>query len=118
LAEPLWHCYRFWFGRWLGMTLKHVAWMRFKEGVPQERIEEHLSACRHLPEVVPALLALECGPNKSDRAEGFTHGIIATLTSMDSMPDYLDHPEHLKVATPLKDDVADLRVMDIQVDDD
>jgi hypothetical protein len=100
------------------MTLKHVAWMKFKKGVPKERIEKHLSACRHLPEVVPALLALECGPNQSDRAEGFTHGIIATLASMDSMPDYLDHPEHLKVATPLKDDVADLRVMDIRVDDD
>jgi hypothetical protein len=97
------------------MTIKHTAWMRFKDGVSDDRIEEHLAACRGLPEVVPALLSLECGPNMSDRAAGFTHGIVATLTSMDSMPDYLDHPEHLKVATPLKEDLADIRVMDIHV---
>jgi Stress responsive A/B Barrel Domain len=99
------------------VTVRHVAWMRFKDGVTDEQIAKHLEACRQLPEVVPALLALECGPNNSDRSGGFTHGIIATLASMESMPDYLDHPEHLKVATPLKDDVADLRVMDIQIDD-
>ena len=98
------------------MTVKHVAWLKFQDGVTKQRIEEHLSACRKLPEVVPALLALECGPNNSDRAGGFTHGIIATLADMDSMPDYLEHPEHLKVVIPLKEDVAELRVMDIQID--
>lgn len=99
------------------MTVKHVAWLRFKEGIAQDRIEAHLSACRRLPDRVPALLALECGSNQSDRAGGFTHGIIATLSDVESMPAYLDHPEHLKVATPLKEDLADIRVMDIQVDD-
>ncbi|MCA1702482.1 MAG: Dabb family protein [Actinobacteria bacterium] len=101
----------------VGITVKHVAWLRFNEGVTEARIGEHLAACRGLPAAVPALLALECGPNQSDRAGGFTHGIIATLATMESMPAYLEHPEHLKVVTPLQEDVADLRVMDIQVDD-
>jgi hypothetical protein len=55
-------------------------------------------------------------PN-SDSARGSTHGIIATLANMDSMPAYLDHPEQLKVVVSLKEDLADLRVMVIQIDD-
>jgi hypothetical protein len=43
------------------MTGKHMAWLRFKEGISAERIDQHMAACRALPEKVPALIALECG---------------------------------------------------------
>ena len=98
------------------MTVKHIAWIRFKDDVTAERIEQHLKACRGLPEKVPALISLECGPNISDRAGGFTHGIVATLADRQAMPAYLEHPDHLVVADPLKEDVAELRVMDIEFD--
>ena len=97
------------------MPLRHVAWFRFKDGVTPERIEEHLSACRALVGRVPAVLNLECGPNLSDRADGLTHCIIVSLRDYDALPEYLDHPEHVPVAEALVADVAELRVMDVQV---
>jgi hypothetical protein len=89
--------------------------MRFKEGVSAERIEQHMAACRSLVGRVPVVQNLECGPNLSDRAGGFTHCIIVSLTDHDALPAYLDHPEHVPVAEALVADVAELRVMDVEV---
>jgi Stress responsive A/B Barrel Domain len=97
------------------MGLRHVAWFRFKDGVTSERIEQHLTACRSLTGRVPAVLNLECGPNLSDRAGGLTHCIIVSLHDHDALPAYLEHPEHVPVAEALVADLAELRVMDVEV---
>jgi len=97
------------------MALRHVAWFRFKEGVTADRIEEHMAACRSLVGRVPAVQNLECGPNLSDRAGGFTHCIIVSLPDPAALPEYLDHPEHAPIAEALVSDVAELRVMDVEV---
>jgi hypothetical protein len=85
-------------------------------GVTEERIKQHLAACRTLPAKVPVMIDLQCGPNFTDRAAGYTHGIVVTLPSPDAIAEYLEHPEHIKVVEPLREDVADLLVMDIEVD--
>jgi hypothetical protein len=46
---------------------------------------------------------------------GFTHCIIVSLPNRDALPAYLDHPEHAPVAEALVADVAELRVMDVEV---
>lgn len=98
------------------VTNLHIAWLRFKDGVSEQRIEQHLEACRLLPAKVPVMIDLQCGPNFTDRAAGYTHGIVVTLPNQDAIAAYLEHPEHIKVVEPLGEDVADLLVMDIQVD--
>jgi hypothetical protein len=97
------------------MTLKHVAWFKFKEGVTPEQIERHLEACRGLVAKVPSLDNLECGPNTTDRAGGFTHGIIVTVADRAALEAYLSHSAHIPIAEALVEDVAELRVMDIEV---
>lgn len=97
------------------MALMHIAWLRFKDGVSEERIEQHLAACRALVGPVPAVRDLQCGPNTSDRAGGFTHGIVVTLPNRASLPLYLEHPAHAAVADVLVPDLAELRVMDMVV---
>lgn len=97
------------------MTALHIAWFRFKDGVGSERIEQHLAACRGLVGSVPAVLNLQCGANYTNRAGRMTHGIIVTLPNREALPAYLDHPAHVPVATALKADIAELRIMDIEV---
>lgn len=95
------------------MPLLHVAWFRFEPGVDPKRIEEHLRSVRVLKDRVPAVMDVRCGPNVSDRAGGFTHGIVVTLADREALAAYLDHPAHVPVATALKADIAELKVMDI-----
>ncbi|MFQ5741489.1 MAG: Dabb family protein [Acidobacteriota bacterium] len=96
------------------MALRHVAWLKFKEDVPDSRIEEHMQACRGLADSVPAVSKLECGANVSDRAGGFTHGIIVSLADQDALDEYQNHPTHVPVAEALVADLDELKVMDIE----
>jgi len=97
------------------MTVKHMAWLRFKEGVTKEQVDGHMTACRMLAGRVPAVVSLECGASFTDRAGGFTHCIIVTVPNRESLPEYLNHAAHIPVAEALKADLADLRVMDVEV---
>ncbi len=97
------------------MTAKHIAWFRFKDDVPDERVEGHMQAVRSLAELVPAVDAIECGRSYTDRAAGLTHCIIVTLPDRASLPLYLEHPAHVPIAEALVADIAELRVMDLDL---
>jgi hypothetical protein len=91
-----------------------MAWLKFKDGISADQIDRHLMACRSLPQRIPAVISLECGANFTERAAGFTHGIIVSVSGRAALSEYLKHPAHVPVAEALKADLADLRVMDIE----
>lgn len=97
------------------MTAKHIAWFRFKEGVSDDRIDEHVRAVRRLADLVPVVTTIECERSYTDRAGGLTHCIIVTLPDRGSLPKYLEHPAHLPIADALVGDIAELRVMDLDL---
>jgi hypothetical protein len=97
------------------MTAKHIAWFRFKDGVSEDRIERHLAAVRSLGDLVPEILSIECGASYTDRAGGLTHCILVTLTDRDALPRYLEHPAHVPIAEALVADIAELRVIDLDL---
>ncbi len=96
------------------MAIRHIAWLKFKAEIPPARIEEHMRACRGLADSVPSVERLECGGNRSDRAGGFTHGIIVSLADQDALDEYMNHPKHVPVAEALVADLEELRVMDLE----
>lgn len=97
------------------MTAKHVAWFRFKDEVSDDRIDEHLRAVRTLAALVPVVSAIDCGKSYTDRAGGLTHCIIVTLPDRGSLARYLGHPAHMPIAEALVSDIAELRVMDLDL---
>lgn len=96
------------------MAVIHMVWIKFHDGVSDERAQEHLNALASLEGRVPGILGLHVGPNFTDRSRGFTHGLVVTLESPEALAAYQPHPEHVKVAGPLKAD-AELLAMDIEV---
>jgi len=95
------------------MAVEHMVWIKFHEGVGPERVAEHLSNLRGLEGTVPGVLRLKVGENFTDRARGFTHGLLVTLEDRDALRGYAEHPAHVAVAKPLKAD-AELMAMDIE----
>lgn len=94
------------------MPVEHMVWIKFKPGVGPERIEHHLAGLRSLASSVKVVRSLRIGPNFTDRSNGFTHGLIVTVNCRGCLQEYLDHPEHLRVALPLRQD-AEILAMDI-----
>jgi hypothetical protein len=99
----------------MDMTAKHIAWFRFKEGTDQQRIEHHMAAVRSLADLVPEVLSIECGASYTDRAGGLTHCILVTLPDRGALPRYLENPHHVPIAEALVADIAELRVIDLDL---
>ncbi|MEX0744641.1 MAG: Dabb family protein [Phycisphaeraceae bacterium] len=97
------------------MPVEHMVWINFKPGVTAERKQQHLDGLRSLKGKVPGIRRLAVGENFTDRSGGFTHGLLVTLDSREALATYADHPEHVKVAGPLKAD-AELRALDFEYD--
>lgn len=95
------------------MTVEHMVWIRFKPGVDKHKQQQHMAGLRGLAGRVPGILKLAVGENFTDRAKGYTHGLLVTLESRDALKVYAAHPEHVAVAGPLRED-ADLMAMDFE----
>lgn len=95
------------------MPVDHMVWIKFNEGVTAERISEHMNNLGNMKGIVPAILDVRVGENFTDRSGGYTHGLIVTVENRAALPEYLNHPHHVAVATPLKAE-AELRAMDIE----
>ena len=95
--------------------IEHMVWIKFKDGISDERKQAHLDALAGLKDRVPGIRRLSVGPNVTDRAAGYTHGLLVTLDDQAALQTYADHPEHVAVARPLRED-AELMAMDIESD--
>jgi len=93
--------------------IEHMVWIKFKDGVSDERKQEHMENLRNLRGVVPGVRKLVVDKNVTDRAQGYTHGLLVTLDDQEALQTYVEHPEHVAVAGPLKED-ADLLAMDVE----
>ena len=85
-----------------------------QDGVSPERIEDHTAACRLLVGRVPVLENPECGPNLTDRAGSFTHCTCPYPIAMRCPP---ISTTRSTLPSPKRSwaDVAELRVMDVEV---
>ena len=95
------------------MAVLHIVWVKFHPEVAQERIDGHLSALESLPGAIPEITGFSIGENFTDRAGGFTHGLVVTLGSRADLQRYIDHEHHVTVAGALRED-AELLVMDYE----
>ena len=95
------------------MPVQHMVWIKFHEQVTDARKAEHLAGLESLVEKIPGILHLSVGKNFTDRAQGFTHGLLVTLESKQALEIYAPHPEHVAVAGPLREDTV-LMAMDYE----
>ena len=95
------------------MAVNHVVWIKFSTGLPLERVNHHLDALQNLRLLIPVVQHLSVGANFTDRAHGFTHGMVVQLRDRSDLEAYAAHPIHLEVAASLSRD-AEIRVLDYE----
>jgi len=95
------------------MAVYHMVWMKFHDGVDDEAVTRHMDNLAAMAEHIEVIRSVHVGENFTDRARGFTHGLIVEVDTREDLPTYLQHPHHVEIATPLKED-AELMAMDIE----
>ena len=77
--------------------VEHIVLFRWTEEASQEAIASAVSELRGLKSKIAGVVELSCGANFSDRAQGYTHGLVVRFTDRAALEAYGPHPEHQRV---------------------
>jgi hypothetical protein len=92
--------------------IEHIVLFRWKEEASQEAINNVVAELRKLKGKIPGIVDLTCGTNFSDRAKGYTHGLVVRFKDQAALEAYGPHPEHQRVVqnfiTPIRAEILAL----------
>jgi len=89
--------------------VEHIVLFRWTEEAGQAAIDNALAELRGLKDKIAGVVDLSCGANFSERAQGYTHGLVVRFTGRAALEAYIPHPEHQRVIqnfiNPIRADV-------------
>jgi hypothetical protein len=56
-----------------------------------------MTELRNLKDKIPSIVEVSSGVNFSERAKGYTHGLVLRFKEKAEVEAYLAHPEHVRV---------------------
>jgi len=96
--------------------IKHIAMFKFKAfGSEEERENYHnrlKKAFDGLDKKIPEIKFLQIGFDQLHSDVSFDFVVNADLENIDALPVYANHPEHIKVASIIKEMAIDRKVID------
>jgi hypothetical protein len=95
--------------------VEHIVLIRWTEQASQEAINTVMTQLRGLKGKIDAIVDLSCGTNFSERAKGYTHGLVVRFVDRDALNTYISHPEHQRVVQNLINPIrADVLALDYE----
>jgi hypothetical protein len=96
--------------------IEHIVLFRWAEGTSTEAMENAMTELRKLKDKIPGIVDLSCGANFSDRAKGYTHGLVVRFKDRASLDSYGPHPEHQSVVQKfIRPISADILALDYEI---
>jgi hypothetical protein len=86
------------------MAVTHMVWIKFNDDIAPATVDGHLAGLSSLQSTIPGITSLTVGANFTDRANGYTHGLLVVLEDKAALEIYKTHPDHVTVATALRKD--------------
>jgi hypothetical protein len=77
--------------------IEHIVLFRWTENASPAAIHLAVTELRGLKAKIPGIMELSCGTNFSDRARGYTHGLVVRFQDRAGLDAYGPHPEHQRV---------------------
>ncbi len=92
--------------------IEHIVLFKWKSEATSEQIAEAVAGLRALKSSVPNILDLSVGENFSERAQGFTHGLVVRFPDRAALDVYGPHEAHQHVVqnfiNPIRESVLAL----------
>jgi hypothetical protein len=92
--------------------IEHIVLFRWTDEASQEAKDSAVAELRKLKGKIPSIVDLSCGANFSDRAKGYTHGLVVRFKDRSALETYGPHPEHQRVVqnfiTPIRAEILGL----------
>jgi Stress responsive A/B Barrel Domain len=88
--------------------IEHIVLIRWKEEASQEAKDNAITELRNLKGKIPDIVEVTSGINFSERAKGYTHGLVFRFKDKAAVGAYLAHPDHQHVVqkflNPIRED--------------
>ena len=81
--------------------ITHVVLLQPKVSTSNEELTAFLQHVLTLQQVIPGILSISVGENRSDFQGGFTHGIIMRFVDEAHLQAHHTHPAHVAIVTEL-----------------
>ncbi len=92
--------------------VEHIVLFKWKPEATPEQIAQAADGLRELKGMVPNILDLSVGENFTERAKGFTHGLVVRFPDKAALDVYGPHPAHQHVVqtliNPIREDILAL----------
>ena len=92
--------------------VEHIVLFRWTDEASQQAKDNAVAELRNLKSKIPGIVDLSCGTNFSDRAKGYTHGLVVRFKDRAALETYGPHPEHQRVVqnfiTPIRAEILAL----------
>jgi len=96
--------------------IEHIVLFQFQPDASPESLAAVVTGLKELKGKIPQILQLSCGENFCDRAQGFTHGLVARFQDISSLKTYQEHPAHQEVVQNLIKPIAvNILAMDYEI---
>ena len=97
--------------------VKHIGFLKFKDGVGEEQIDEVFNQLLDLTETVDGIVDYVAGPNTSPEglSQGYTHGFILTFLDAAARDAYLPHPQHQQFKDKFLPLIESAAILDFEV---
>lgn len=82
--------------------LKHVVFMKFKEGVTDAEIEDLARGLGGLPAKIPEIKEYAFGRDLLHTERSYDFALVSGFDNLDAMKRYQVHPEHQRVVEKVK----------------
>ena len=95
--------------------VEHIVLFKWQETATPQAIEEIMAELRKLKTEIPNILDLTCGETFTNRAQGYTHGLVVRFSDRAALEVYGPHLAHQKIVQQLINPVrADSLVLDYE----
>jgi len=81
--------------------ITHVVLVQPKVSTTNEQLTAFLQQVLALQQVIPGILSISVGENRSDFQGGYTHGIIMRFVDEAHLQAHHTHPAHVAIVTEL-----------------
>lgn len=96
--------------------IKHIALFKFKAFESDEAKEIYHNRIREvfdgLDQRVPAIKFLQIGFDELEAESSYDFVVNVVLENLESLPDYMNHPEHVKAAQVVRERMVDKKAID------
>ena len=96
--------------------IQHIVLLSWTENATPDGIEAVMTELKALKDKIPGIVDVTAGKNFSERAKGFTHGLVFRFKDRAALEGYLPHPEHQRVVQKILNPIrADALIFDYEL---